>query len=110
MPTRVETLQEELKTVVEKLVQDYGAQCVILFGSAATGKLSEESDIDLLVIKDTNLSFYDRLHEVAETVEWTHAFEIIVYTPQEFESMKKTNTFVKREIWEKGQVLYGSKA
>lgn len=107
MVHRVQDLQNELDTVVHQIVDNYGAERVILFGSGASDELNEESDIDLVVIKDTDASFYDRLREVAEKVEWKHACEIIVYTPDEFENMRETNSFVRDEICEKGRVLYG---
>lgn len=110
MSTRLEELHKELKTVVDSLVRDYGARRVILFGSGASGELSPHSDVDLVVIKQTELSFYDRLAEVARVVKWTHAFEILVYTPEEFEELRRTNNFVREEICEKGKVLYDGAA
>ena len=110
MGTRVDELQEELEAVVQALVRDYGAERVILFGSAATGDLSADSDIDLVVIKETDLPFYDRLREVAHSVSWTHAFEILVYTPEEFEELRQSNAFVREEVCQKGKVLYETAA
>jgi predicted nucleotidyltransferase len=57
-----------LKTIADRLRRDYRAARVILFGSAASGMLTEHSDIDLLVIADTSERFYERSASVLRTV------------------------------------------
>ena len=49
---------------IEQVMQDlaaYGPEKVILFGSAARGDVDEYSDIDLIVIKETDKRFVQRL-------------------------------------------------
>ena len=41
-----------LDQIVERLVQGYDPDRIILFGSHAIGTSREDSDIDLLVVKD----------------------------------------------------------
>lgn len=60
--------RKRLKSVAERLKERYGAQRVILFGSAARGEATEDSDIDLLVISPTAEEFYTRMASVLETV------------------------------------------
>jgi predicted nucleotidyltransferase len=57
-----------LKTIADRLRQDYGAERVILFGSAVREMVTEHSDIDLLVIAETNERFYERAASVLRTV------------------------------------------
>ena len=96
----------ELHDVVRRLAEDYGAERVILYGSRAAGNAGEESDTDLVVIKRTALPFFDRLAEVARTCRWTRAFEVLVYTPEEFTAMQREDGFIRREVVDKGKVLY----
>ena len=53
-------LQEELIRIKSKLI-DMGAHKIILFGSAAREELGLMSDIDLIVIIESNKDFLERL-------------------------------------------------
>ena len=76
------------------------------FGAAAGA--GTVGDLDLVVVKDTDRPFHDRLREVAQVVRWKHASGVIVLTPQEFEEMQRSNPFIQREAIEKGRVLHGA--
>lgn len=60
--------RNRLKTIADRLRRDYGAERVILFGSAAHDRATEHSDIDLLVIAETNERFYERTASVLRAV------------------------------------------
>lgn len=55
---------ETLEDVVERRVERYEPDRIILFGSHASGRAAEDSDIDLLVVKETNRRPIDRRVEV----------------------------------------------
>jgi len=67
----------------------YQPQKVILFGSAARGETDEFSDIDLIVIKDTEERFFQRMLDAAAHLPRDVAIDVLVYTPGEFEAMVK---------------------
>jgi predicted nucleotidyltransferase len=67
--------QGRLKAIADCLRERYGAQRVILFGSAARGDESEHSDIDLLVIAETREKFYTRMATVLSVVRELRACE-----------------------------------
>jgi len=90
---RKEQLMRELERTVEALVKDYKAEKIILFGSLAAGKTGEWSDIDLVVVKDTDKPFWERLREVVEIVRPSLAMDIMVYTPQEMRSLEDNLLF-----------------
>jgi predicted nucleotidyltransferase len=74
-----------------RLLQRYEPERIILFGSQARGDADEYSDYDLIVIKRTDRPFLERLQEmVPYLVEFDRPAEILVYTPEEFESMRET--------------------
>lgn len=52
-----EKVERTIQQMVEKLREDYAPQKVILFGSRARGMARPNSDIDLLVIKETSERF-----------------------------------------------------
>lgn len=63
----------------------FGAERVILFGSYARGTQSADSDIDLLVVADTNLSPTQRYCAVRRLLaDVPCSFDIIVRTPEEY--------------------------
>jgi len=99
---RKEELEKELKRIVEKLKKDKSVKFVLLFGSLARRDLGSASDIDLIVVKNTDKRFLDRLDEFYENANV--AIDVLVYTPEEFEKMKN-RSFVKKAS-EEGVVLY----
>lgn len=100
-------LNEELKRIIELIVKEYLPEKIILFGSLATNNIREWSDIDLVIIKDTNKRFLDRLHEVHLMTRPKVGVNFIIYTPDEFQKMIDENRyFLVKEILGKGEVLY----
>jgi predicted nucleotidyltransferase len=79
---------------------------VVLFGSCARGDFHEGSDIDLLVVMETQERFLDRIGRVQEVLDCALPVEAVVYTPAEFQRMlAEGNSFVTRAMAE-GRVLY----
>lgn len=98
---------QNVKQIINELVQNYKPKKVILFGSRVAGKTHEDSDVDLVVIKQTNKNFYDRIEEASGSVDHVLPIDIIVYTPEEFKQMSKGSWFIKNEVINKGKVIYG---
>jgi predicted nucleotidyltransferase len=95
--------------LVEKLVSGYSPQKVILFGSYAYGTPGIDSDIDLLIIKDTQESFFERLTRVRKVVSDTHKgipFDPLVLIPDELETRLQAGDQFIDEILAKGRVVY----
>lgn len=91
--------------MVNVIIKNYNPLKVILFGSLANGNIHEFSDIDLVIIKDSDKSFYERLEEIAQIAQPNVGADILVYTPQEFESIQD-RLFIKEEIIKKGKIIY----
>jgi len=106
---RKQRLEKELNKIVSSLIAKYAPLKIILFGSLATGNIHEYSDIDLVVIKNTTKSFYDRLEETVDLLQEDVDTDIIVYTPEEVKELEEDNLFFKEEIIKKGKVLYEAK-
>ena len=87
-------------------IMGYEPETIILFGSAARGDADEYSDIDLIVIKDTDKRFVQRMVDVLAFIPKDVAVDAIVYTPQEFETMVEMgNPFMEQALGE-GKVVY----
>ena len=102
--------REIILKMVEKIIKEYQPKKVILFGSYAYGEPTEESDIDLLIIKDTDKRPIDRWVEVKRVLRDTARtlpVSPLVYTEKEIEERMAIKDFFLKEILETGEVLYG---
>ena len=73
--------KERIKQIVSSL-REYDPERVILFGSHARRDADEYSDLDLVVIKETEERFLDRLKRVYEVMQPDFALDLLVYTPR----------------------------
>lgn len=99
-------LKEELKKIVENLKNNYDPEKIILFGSLADGKMKKGSDIDLLIIKQTQDDPWTRTKKADRCIEHHIPVDVLVYTPQEIEDRLSMNDFFVEDIMERGTVLY----
>lgn len=99
-----------LQQIVNAIVNGYQPERIILFGSSATGRIHEDSDADLAIIKNTDRNFYDRISDVKSLIPHGIPVDALVYTPEEVEKMRKDKYgyFMRDEILGKGKVLYES--
>ena len=102
---RHQRLEEELRRLLPLLRRHPRVRRVILFGSLAKGVVGLASDIDLIVVMETSKRFLDRLDEIYRFLEPKVALDLLVYTPEEFERMRRGNPFVRAALKE-GEVLY----
>ena len=96
-----------LEDIIERLVERYDPDRIILFGSHASGRADRDSDIDLLVVKETALRPVDRHVEVERLLsDRLVALDLIVYTPRELRELYAAGSSLIAEIMESGRVLY----
>jgi predicted nucleotidyltransferase len=103
---RQQRLEENLNRIVGVLKNEYRPQQIIVYGSYASGEIHPTSDLDILIVKETDKSFYDRLKEVTSLVDYTVGVDFLVYTPHELEEEARQNPFVRNEILGKGKVVF----
>jgi HEPN domain-containing protein/predicted nucleotidyltransferase len=96
-----------LEEVVERLVSRYDPDRIILFGSHASGRAREGSDLDLLIVKETPLRPIDRRVEVERLLADRQVpLDLLVYTPQEVRDLYALGSPFIEEVVETGRVLY----
>jgi predicted nucleotidyltransferase len=99
-----------IKEVVKVLVEKYFPEKIILFGSYAYGNPTEDSDIDLLIIKETDKKRrVDRFVEVQNLI-YSRKSKIpvspLVLTKEELQERLSIGDDFINEIVRNGQVLY----
>jgi predicted nucleotidyltransferase len=103
---RKRILEQELERFLVLLAKHPDIERVIVFGSIVTGQIHLWSDLDLVVIQQTDLPFLRRVRQMRD---WLHPIvgtDILVYTPNEFEHLTRERAFVREEIVKRGKVVY----
>jgi len=101
------TLAEDIEYVRDRIVRAYRPEKIILFGSAASDRAREDSDLDLLIIKRTRKKYFDRVLEVIRAIHLWRSTDIFVLTPKEYDQALADNRyFLVEEILKHGKVIY----
>lgn len=102
-------LRKLILDIVDQIKREYMPDKIILYGSYAYGKPTRDSDIDLLIVKDTDKRRVDRFVEVSRLVyqPGRHvSVSPLVYTPKELEERLSLGDDFVEEVLSKGEVLY----
>lgn len=99
-------LQKEIARIRALIVEKYKPEKIIIFGSMATGNVHENSDIDIVIIKNTKKRFLDRTLQVSQITKNKLACDFLIYTPSEFKTLTKERSFFSNETLDKGKVIY----
>jgi len=102
-----EQLFPTLERIVRRLVESYQPpDCIVLFGSYAYGAPHRGSDVDLLIIKDTQA--HDRNAEVRRHLGElnTLPLQLFVLTPQELRAQLRRRNVFWADVLHRGHPLY----
>jgi predicted nucleotidyltransferase len=105
-------MENELKVLASQLhmvFQKHRVLRTLVFGSFRRGEVTRRSDLDLIVVKDTQEPFLDRyegvLQDIAQAVPGRDV-DVLIYTPQELVQMAH-RPFIATALAE-GKVIYES--
>jgi predicted nucleotidyltransferase len=98
---------ELLAEVVRRILTVGSPHKIVLFGSRASGNARSDSDLDLLIIEDSNLPRYRRSARYRRALCGVFpAKDVVVWTPSEVEEWKAVpNAFISTVLSE-GKLLY----
>ena len=98
--------KDELKKAIVSSYKKINPVKIVLFGSWCRDEEDKYSDVDIIIIYETKKRFLDRLEELYLMWDIPIAFDILAYTPEEFDKMlKEKNPFIKI-INSEGEVIY----
>ena len=103
--------QKQIEDIIQRIIDNYNPDKIILFGSYAQGHPTENSDLDLLIVKNSNLPRYKRAREIRRYLWGITDIpkDIIVYTQEEIDDWAKVKEAFITNIVTKGKVLYENK-
>lgn len=103
------TFEEQLIEFTERIVRGLNPKAILVFGPVARGTATEDSDLDLMVIMDTDLSYFERTSAVRRCIGVTTVpIDILAFTPQEIEEGKTKKGSIISEALKTGRVVYGT--
>ena len=98
----------EIENVAGKIGKQINAKAVILFGSYARNQPGKHSDVDLLVIAESNLPRYKRSRQLHLMFKpYPFPMDILVYTPREVEQESQFELSFISTVLREGKKLYG---
>ncbi len=103
--------EEVLKGMVETIVQAVAPERIYLFGSAARGAATEDSDVDLLIVEREPFGpARSRRREMARLWRLLSPFrvpkDILVYSVSEIDRWKDAKNHVIAHAMKEGKLLY----
>ncbi len=103
--------ENDIKKIREALLpvfKNTGAKKVVLFGSFSRGSQTKRSDLDLMIITETDKRFFeryeqfDRIHDIIND----RAVDMLIYTADELSRISH-RPFIK-QILSEGETIYES--
>ncbi len=98
---------DKLREIVRRIVDVAHPDRIILFGSAARGELTPDSDIDLLVVK-SGVTHRGRLTEeiYMNLIGVGQAVDVLVVTPEDIHRYRDAIGLVIEPALSEGQEIY----
>jgi predicted nucleotidyltransferase len=100
-----------IRAMVTRIAEHLHPEKVVVFGSYATGTPTADSDLDLLVVMDSDQPAYKRGLPIRRLFNPQPCpMDVLVYTPREVEYWNGTVNHIITEAFESGRVYYKRKA
>jgi uncharacterized protein len=97
---------KDIREIVQQIVERFRPQKVVLFGTHAQGKATKESDVDLLIVMDSDEHTLHTAARISAAIDHPFPLDIIVFRPSDLEASLKRKGVFATEVMTKGVVLY----
>jgi predicted nucleotidyltransferase len=101
-----EEKRKKIQELAGQIAKNFQPEKIILFGSYAWGTPNPDSDVDILIIKDT-----DNPRKTAREIDGSifprpFPIDILVYKPGQIQSRVKLGDLFAQDIINNGKILY----
>lgn len=98
---------EIVRQVTDTIARAVNPEKIIVFGSFARNESEWDSDLDLLVVMDTNLPFVERALKIRGLFDCVPCpMDVVVYTPDEIAHWRDIPSSFIHQILSEGRLLY----
>ena len=97
---------DEIKELLLPVFVKNKVKKAIIFGSVCRGSATKKSDLDLMIVMDTQKRFFDRYEQFEKIYEICKGrdVDLLIYSPEELEEIAH-RPFI-RQILNEGQIIY----
>ena len=104
-------LSDELRHQIRESLEPLHPEKVIVFGSYAQGEADEDSDIDLIVVLDSEAmptTYHDRMmnrllvRRALDALNRDYALDVLVYTTPEWKRFQDSGSAFAKEVASQG--------
>ena len=99
-------MMDSIRNVVQQIVDGFHPKKVILFGSYATGTPTQDSDVDILVVMDTNQRPLHAAAAIAAAIDHPFPMDILVFRPSDWEEYLSEGAVFATHVSANGLILY----
>jgi predicted nucleotidyltransferase len=96
----------KIEDLTSQIVREFSPERIILFGSYAYGRASDDSDVDILVVLPFEGKPVRKAIEIRNKINARVPLDLIVRTPEQLAQRLAQNDWFMREIVERGRTLY----
>ncbi len=99
--------QNVINEIIDKIIEYEKPIKIILFGSYAKNCATDNSDLDILVIKETNLIQSERGFDLKwDIADYPFETDLLIKTPKEFSKWQDIDISFNSKLQKEGKVLY----
>jgi predicted nucleotidyltransferase len=100
---------KDIQAYCDAIAREFKPEKIILFGSYAYGKPTEDSDVDLMVVMPRTRVRGERMSvRIRQRLPRGFAMDLLVRTPADIRKRLGWGDSFLREVTEKGRVMYES--
>lgn len=98
---------EQIEAVAMRIAEKFPVEKILLFGSYAYGEPEEGSDVDLLVVMETDKRPIQHTLDIIHSLSpLRFSIDVIVRSEKEIQGRISQGDWMLRDAYQKGRVLY----
>lgn len=98
---------KEIRSIAKRIAENFDVEQIILFGSYAYGKPTAGSDVDLLVIMNTEKRHYELRYQIYSILaDFKAPLDVVIRKPEDVRSASRSRDWFLQDIVNNGRVIY----